>query len=384
MQFAEEHELFRDTIRNFISKEIEPNVDEWENNEKIPRDLFKRLGQLGFLGLEFPSKYGGGDSDFWMTVIFAEELARCRSGGVAFSVMVHTDMSSPWLARLGTAEQQSRYLPGIIRGDIVCALAITEPSAGSDMASLNTSAQKDGQDWVISGAKTFITNGVYGDLYFVAARTNQKGPRHQQLSQFLVERNTPGLTVTSKLSKTGMWASDTAELSFDNVRVPSNALIGREGHGFYQLAEGLQRERLVAAILSVSASNQAVDDTHLYLSHREAFGAPLSDMQSLRHKIANMATQVEAARSLTYQAIEKFVSGKECVKEVSMAKLFATETANRIAYDAVQLHGGYGYIRELPVERFARDYRLWTIAAGTSEVMHEIIAKHIFTSGGSS
>jgi alkylation response protein AidB-like acyl-CoA dehydrogenase len=380
MHLDEERNLFRDTIRSFVGKEIEPNVEEWESSEKIPRDLFKRLGQLGFLGLEFPSKYGGGDSDFWMTTILAEELARCRSGGVAFSVMVHTDMSSPWLARLGTEEQQARYLPGIISGDIVCALAITEPSAGSDMASLNTSARQDGQEWVISGAKTFITNGVYGDLYFVAARTNKNGPRHQQLSQFLVERNTPGLTVTNKLSKTGMWASDTAELSFDNVRVPSNALIGKEGQGFYQLAEGLQRERLVAAILSVSASHQAVDDTQLYLSHREAFGAPLSDMQALRHKVANMATQVEAARRLTYHAIEKFVSGKECVKEVSMAKLFATETANRIAYDAVQLHGGYGYIRELPVERFARDYRLWTIAAGTSEVMHEIIAKHIFAS----
>lgn len=378
MGFAEEHDLFRGTIQRFVVNEIEPNVDEWEENERIPRELFNRMGRLGFLGLEYPRKYGGGDSDFWMTVVLAEELARCRSGGVAFSVMVHTDMSSPWLARLGTPQQQDRYLPGITSGSTVCALAITEPDVGSDMASLNTWARKDGKEWVISGAKTFITNGVYGDLYFVAARTGQSGPRHRQLSQFLVERNTPGLTITKKLSKTGMWASDTAELAFDNVRVPSDALIWKEGSGFYQLAEGLQRERLVAAVLSVSASHQAVEDTLLYLSQRKAFGGPLSNMQSLRHRIADMATQVEAARRLTYHAVEKFVAGKECIQEVSMAKLFATETSNRVAYDAVQLHGGYGYVRELPVERFARDYRLWTIAAGTSEIMHEIISKQLF------
>ena len=375
MAFGEEHELFRRAVRRFVTKEIVPNVDEWEEREEIPRSLFTRMGELGFLGVEYPSEYGGADADFWMTVVLAEELALCRSGGVAFSVMVHTDMSSPWLARLGTADQQARYLPGVTRGDTVCALAITEPDAGSDMAALGTRARRDGDGWVISGSKTFITNGVYGDLYFVAARTGDDGPRHRQLSQFLVERNTPGLTVAKKLSKTGMWASDTAELAFDEVRVSSEALIGEEGRGFYQMADGLQRERLVASVLSVSAAQQAVQDTQSYLGRREAFGGPLSEMQSLRHKLADMATQVEAARRLVYHAADLFAAGEDCVREVSMAKLFTTETANRVAYDAVQLHGGYGYVRELPIERFARDYRLWTIAAGTSEIMREIIAK---------
>ena len=377
MAFGEEHELFRGVVRRFVAEEITPNVDEWEEREEIPRSLFTRMGELGFLGVEYPSKYGGADADFWMTVVLAEELARCRSGGVAFSVMVHTDMSSPWLARLGDAEQRARYLPGVTRGDTVCALAITEPSAGSDMAALDTRARRDGGGWVISGSKTFITNGVYGDLYFVAARTGGDGPRHRQLSQFLVERSAPGLTVSKKLSKTGMWASDTAELTFDEVRVSSNALVGEEGRGFYQLAEGLQRERLVASVLSVSAAQQAVEDTQSYLSRREAFGGPLSEMQALRHRLADMATQVEAARRLVYHAAERFAAGESCVREVSMAKLFSTETANRIAYDAVQLHGGYGYVRELPVERFARDYRLWTIAAGASEIMREVIAKRL-------
>lgn len=377
MAFGEEHELFRGVVRRFVAEEIAPNVDEWEEREEIPRSLFTRMGELGFLGVEYPSKYGGADADFWMTVVLAEELARCRSGGVAFSVMVHTDMSSPWLARLGDAEQRARYLPGVTRGDTVCALAITEPSAGSDMAALDTRARRDGGGWVISGSKTFITNGVYGDLYFVAARTGGDGPRHRQLSQFLVERSAPGLTVSKKLSKTGMWASDTAELTFDEVRVSSDALIGEEGRGFYQLAEGLQRERLVASVLSVSAAQQAVEDTQSYLSRREAFGGPLSEMQALRHRLADMATQVEAARRLVYHAAERFAAGESCVREVSMAKLFSTETANRIAYDAVQMHGGYGYVRELPVERFARDYRLWTIAAGASEIMREVIAKRL-------
>ena len=375
MSFGQEHELFRGTVRRFVEEEIVPNVDEWEERGQIPRDLFRRMGELGFLGVDFSAEHGGGGADFWMSVVLAEELARCRSGGVAFSVIVHTDMSSPWLARLGTEEQKARYLPGIVRGETVCALAITEPDAGSDMAALKTVARRRGDGWVLSGAKTFITNGVYGDLYFVAARTRDDGPAHRRLSQFLVERASPGLTVSKKLEKTGMLASDTAELVLDDVEVPTPNLIGEEGRGFYQLAEGLQRERLMVSVLSVAAASQALEDTEQHLRRREAFGSTLAKFQALRHRISDLATQVEAARRLTYHAVERFVSGQDCVTEVSMAKLFATETANRVAYDAVQLHGGYGYIRETPVERFARDYRLWTIAAGSSEMMREIIAK---------
>ena len=375
MSFGEEHELFRGTVRRFVQEEIAPNVDDWEESGRVPRELFRRMGELGFLGVDFPTEHGGAGADFWMSVVLAEELARCRSGGAAFSIVVHTDMSSPWLVRLGTERQKARYLPGITRGDTVCALAITEPGAGSDMAALSTRARRDGDDWVVNGAKTFITNGVYGDLYFVAARTRDSGPNHRRLSQFLVERDSPGLTVSKELQKTGMLASDTAELVFEDVAVPADNLVGEEGRGFYQLAEGLQRERLIAAVLSVSAAQQALEDSEAYLGQRQAFGRSLADFQALRHRIADMATQIEAARRLTYHAVERYVAGEECVTEVSMAKLFATEMANRVAYEAVQFHGGLGYIREFPIERFARDYRLWTIAAGSSEMMREIIAK---------
>ena len=310
MHFSAEHDLFRSTVRRFVQEEIAPDVDEWEERGEIPRSLFRRMGELGFLGIEYPAEYGGADADFWMSVVLAEELARCGAGGVAFSVVVHTDMSSPWLARLGTDEQKARYLPGITRGETVCALAITEPEAGSDMAGLTTRARRDGDNWVISGAKTFITNGVYGDLYFVAARTSDDGPRHLGISQFLVERDSPGLQVSKKLDKTGMLASDTAELVFENVTVPADNLVGEEGRGFYRLAEGLQRERLLAAILSVSAADHALEQTVDYLGKRKAFGKELAEFQALRHRVADVATQVEAARRLSYHAAEKLESGK--------------------------------------------------------------------------
>ena len=375
--FRDEHELFRSAVRRFVEEEIVPNVDEWEERGEIPRSLFRQLGELGFLGVEYPPEYGGGGADFWMTVVLAEEMARCRAGGVAFSVIVHTDMSSPWLARLGTAEQKSRYLPSVISGEKVCALAITEPGAGSDMAGIATRAECDGDDWVLNGSKTFTTNGVYGDLYFVSARTGREGPRHRQLSQMLVERDTPGLTVTKKLDKTGMLSSDTAEIAFEDARVPVSNLLGVENRGFHQLASGLQRERLLAAVLSISAASQALEDTSAYLRQRVAFDRPLSELQALRHRFADVLTRLEAARQLTYHAASLFARGEEAEVPVSMAKLHATEAANMVAYEGVQMHGGYGYIRETPVERFARDYRLWTIAAGSSEIMREIISRRV-------
>ena len=375
--FSDEHQLFRSAVRRFVEEEIVPNVDEWEERGEIPRSLFRQLGELGFLGVEYPPEYGGGGADFWMTVVLAEEMARCRAGGVAFSVIVHTDMSSPWLARLGTAEQKSRYLPSVISGEKVCALAITEPGAGSDMAGIATRAERDGDDWVLNGSKTFTTNGVYGDLYFVSARTGREGPRHRQLSQMLVERDTAGLTVTKKLDKTGMLSSDTAEIVFEDARVPASNLLGEENRGFHQLASGLQRERLLAAVLSISAASQALEDTSGYLRQRVAFDRPLSELQALRHRFADVLTRLEAARQLTYHAASLFARGQEAEVAVSMAKLHATEVANIVAYEGVQMHGGYGYIRETPVERFARDYRLWTIAAGSSEIMREIISRRV-------
>ena len=377
--FNEEHELLRRSIRAFVDKEVTPHVGEWEDAGRIPRSFWRRLGELGFLGLEFPTEYGGGGGDFVASVVLGEEMARCRSGGVAFSVLVHTDMSSPWLTRYGTEAQKRRYLPGIIAGERVCALGITEPGTGSDMAALSTRAIRRGDTYFVTGSKIFITNGVYGDLYFVAARTAPGTPerRHDGLSMFLVERGLPGFTVSRKLDKMGMRASDTAELSFQDCPVPAENLLGVEGRGFRQLATGLQRERIMAAVLALSAATQALDDTLGYLRERTAFGEPLAARQVLRHRVADLATELEAARQLVYHAVRLYAAGADCVREVSMAKLFATEVANRVAYEVVQLHGGYGYMREFSVEGFFRDVRLWTIASGTSEIMREIIAKRL-------
>jgi len=308
-------------------------------------------------------------------------MARCRSGGVAFSVLVHTDMSSPWLTRYGTEAQKRAYLPGIVRGETVCALGITEPGTGSDMAGIRTRAVRDGDRYVLTGSKIFITNGVHGDLYFVAARTSPGSTerRHAGISMFLVERGAPGFTVSRRLDKMGMRASDTAELAFQDCPVPVANLLGEEGRGFQQLAAGLQRERIMAAVLALSGAGQALEDTLTYLRERRTFGGPLGDKQALRHRVADMATEIEAARHLVYHAASLYAAGRECVSPVSMAKLFATEVANRVAYQAVQLHGGYGYMREFPVERFFRDVRLWTIASGTSEIMREIIAKRLLS-----
>jgi len=379
--FTDEHEMLRRTVRAFVEKEVAPQVDAWEEAGRIPREFWRRLGELGLLGLEFPREYGGGGGDFLSSVVLGEEMARCRSGGVAFSVLVHTDMSSPWLTRYGTPAQKQAYLPGIVRGETVCALGITEPGTGSDMAGITTRAVRDGDRYLLTGSKMFITNGVHGDLYFVAARTGPGTPdrRHAGISMFLVERGTPGFTVSRRLDKMGMRASDTAELSFQECPVPAANLLGEEGRGFHQLAAGLQRERIMAAVLALSGAAQALDDTTAYLRERQAFDGPLADKPVLRHRVADMATEIEAARHLVYHAAALSTAGQECVAPVSMAKLFATEVANRVAYQAVQLHGGYGYMREFPVERFFRDVRLWPIASGTSEIMREIIAKRLLS-----
>jgi acyl-CoA dehydrogenase len=377
--FTPEHEMLRKSIRSFVEREVAPQVAAWEEAGQIPRSFWRRIGELGYLGIDFPTEYGGAGGDFFSSIVLGEELARCRSGGVAFSVLVHTDMSSPWLVRFGTEAQKQKYLPGIVRGETVCALGITEPGAGSDMAGLATRAVRRGDQYYLSGSKIFITNGVYGDLYFIAART---GPatserRHDGISMFLVERGAPGFQVSRKLDKLGMRASDTAELVCQDWPVPAVNLLGTEGRGFQQLAAGLQRERLMAGVLALAGAGQALEDTMAYLRARIAVGEPLARRQALRHRLADLATEVEAARRLLYHAAELYAGGEECVTEVSMAKLFATEVANRVAYHAVQLHGGYGYMREFPVEGFFRDVRLYTIASGSSEVMREIIARRL-------
>jgi len=348
--FNEQHDMFRATVRAFVEKEVMPHVEEWEVAGRMPKAVFRRMGELGFLGLEYDEKYGGAGADVMMTAVLHEECARSR-----------------WT---GSEALKEKYLPAICGGETMTALAVTEPGGGSDVAAIRTRAVKDGQDYVLNGAKMFITNGAMADLYFVAARveagTDER--RHRGISMFLVERETPGFGVSRTLDKMGMRASDTAELSFSEMRVPAENLLGREGVGFYEVMRVFQRERLVAGLHAVAMAERALEDT---------FGGPLSDKQAVRHRLAEMATDVEAGRWLTYAGWQKYAAGEDAVREVSMVKLFTAEMVNRVAYGCVQLHGGYGYMREYAVERFARDARLMTIGGGTSEIMKDIIAKAI-------
>jgi acyl-CoA dehydrogenase len=298
--------------------------------------------------------------------------------GFPISVTVHTEMASPHLLS-GTEEQKRKYLPQIIKGEKICAIAVTEPSGGSDVAGIHTYAVKDGKYYILNGSKIFITNGLNADIYFVAGRIDglNERARHKGVSIFIVEKGMPGLKVGRKLSKMGWLCSDTTELFFENCRVPIENLLGEEGEGFREIMKNFQRERLVMSIISVSASQKALEDTIAYARERVVFGRPLSKLHIIRHRIADMVTQIEAACQLTYYVSWLFNQGKATDKEISMTKLFTTEVANRIAYDSLQIHGGYGYMREFPIERFYRDVRALTIGAGTSEIMKEIIAKRL-------
>jgi acyl-CoA dehydrogenase len=377
--FREEHELFRAAVRNFVEKEMVPHAEAWEAAGEFPRALWRRLGELGFLGVEYPEEYGGAGADFLTTVILCEELARCRANGVAMGIFVHNDMASPHLVRAGTEAQKRRYLPAICRGEKVCAIAVTEAGGGSDVAGLRTRARRERDRYLLTGGKMFITNGVQADLYFVAARTSEPpvGRRTRGISMFVVEKGTPGFTVSRKLAKMGNHSSDTAELTFDEAPVPADNLLGEEGRGFRAIMQNFQRERLVAAIHAVTACQQALEDTVRYARERSAFGRPLADLQVIRHKLADMASQVTQARAFVYDVCRRYSAGEDCVTEISMAKYLTGELANRVAYDATQIFGGYGYMREFPIERFYRDARLWSIGGGTSEIMKEIIAKRL-------
>jgi acyl-CoA dehydrogenase len=375
--FDEQHEMFRAAVRTFVEREVLPHVEEWETAGRLPRALWPRMGALGFLGVEFDEKYGGAGADFLTSCVLHEEVAKARSGSFAMALAVHTDYASPHLYWTGSEALKEKYLPAICRGEALCAIAVTEPGGGSDVAAIRTRAVRDGAHYVLNGSKMFITNGATADLYFVAARLEggDGARRHRGISMFLVERTWPGFVVSRTLDKMGMRASDTAELAFQDLRVPAENLLGREGVGFYEVMRVFQRERLVAGLKAVAMSERALADTIRYVQERHAFGGPLADKQVVRHKIADLATRIEAGRWLTYAACLKYQAGEDAVREISMVKLFTAEMANRVAYECVQLHGGYGYMREFPVERFARDVRLLTIGGGTSEIMREIIAK---------
>jgi acyl-CoA dehydrogenase len=383
--FDEQHRMFRQAVRAFVEKEVAPQVEEWEAAGQIPKSIWPRMGELGFLGVEYDEKYGGAGADFLTTAVLCEEMARSRCASLAMAVGVHTDMASPHLYWTGREALKEKYLPAICRGEALSAIAVTEPGGGSDVAAIRTRAVRDGDHYVLNGSKMFITNGVMADLYFVAARIESGSParrdrpdkRHEGISMFLVERGTPGFAVSRKLDKMGMRASDTAELAFQDMRVPAENLLGQEGEGFYEVMRIFQRERLVAGLHAVAGCERALEDTIAYVQQRQAFDEPLSKKQVIRHRIAEMATLIEAARWLTYAACLKFRDREDAVKEISMVKLFTADMAQKVAYECVQLHGGYGYMREYPVERFFRDTRLMTIGGGTSEIMKEIIAKQM-------
>ncbi len=375
--FTEELELFRDQIRRFVEKEVVPHGDAWEEAEETPRTVLQRMGELGFLGIRYPEQYGGANLNTLATVVLAEELGRSTFGGFAVTVLVHTDMASPHLERYGNKAQLQKYLPGIISGDLIAAVAVTEPDAGSDVASIRSTAVRDGDEWVLNGTKMFITNGVLGDIFFVAAKTNPQAKGSRSISIFIVEKGTPGFSVGRKLKKTGWYSSDTAELVFDNCRVPAANLLGEENKGFYSIMSNFQNERVVLAAQAMGEAQKALEITQEYVKTRKAFGATLWDKQVIRQRLAQRYSEVEAGRQLVYHAAWLDTQGIDCVREVSMAKAYCGELVNKVMYDCQQFHGGMGYIRETAIERMVRDSRIQTIGGGATEVMLEEVAKRI-------
>jgi acyl-CoA dehydrogenase len=373
--FTEEHEMLRRSVRSFIEKEIAPHADEWEKEGGFPyTQVFKRFGELGFLGLNVPEEYGGAGADFVSTIVYAEEMGRCNSSGVAASIGMHSNIVLPYLAMLGTEEQKQKYLVPGMKGEAIGALGVTEPGAGSDVAAIRTYAVKDGDDYVINGSKIFITNGGIADFVILAVKTDkEKG--HAGISLFLVDKGTPGFTVSRDLDKLGWRACNTAELSFEDVRVPKSALFGEENQGFYNIMIHFQEERLYMAIGAVCEAQRALELAIDYAKERVQFGRPIAKFQVTRHKIADMATEVEAARQLVYNTVRLYVEQEPCQVEVAMCKLFCCEMANRVIDRALQIFGGYGYMMEYPIQRLWRDARIGPIGGGTSEIQREIIGR---------
>jgi acyl-CoA dehydrogenase len=373
--FSEEHEELRETVTRFVEKEIAPNVDEWEAAREFPRELFGRCAEVGFLGLKFPEELGGQGGTHLHDAIWVEELARSGgSGGVAAGLNAHTSIAMPPIFNFGTAEQKQRWLVPGIAGEKVGALGITEPGAGSDVASISTTARRDGDGYVVNGAKTFITNGVRADFLVCACKTSEEGG-HGGISFLVLEREMPGYEVSAKLEKMGWHSSDTGEISLTDVEVPAENLLGEENGGFKLIMFNFAWERLLMAIGAVGAMQRLIEISVAYAQEREAFGRPIGKFQAIRHQVAEMATKAEASRALTYNGLRLFHSGQDCIQEVSMAKLVTQRALLEIADQALQIHGGYGYMREYGIERAVRDARLGPIGGGTDEIMKEIIGK---------
>lgn len=372
--FGESHDILRQTVARFVEREIKPFIEEWEEAGEFPRELYRKAANIGLLGVCYPEEWSGFQSDIFHEVVVTEELTRSGSGGVAAGLMSHGIALPPILA-LGNDEQKQRFIPPVLKGEKIAALGVTEPGGGSDVANLRTRAVRDGDYYVVSGSKTMITSGARADFVTMAVRTG--GPGHRGVSLLVVETDSPGFAVSKKLKKMGWWASDTAELSLDEVRVPAKNLLGQEGAAFYGLMSNFQKERLYLALMANATAELALEESIKYAQVREAFGRTLTGFQVTRHKLVDMATMVEVSREFTYRVAAGIRAEKDMVKQVSMAKIFSADMCDRVCHAAVQIHGGYGYMREYPVERLYRDSRILSIGGGTSEIMKEIISKII-------
>ena len=373
--FTEEHEALRESIRAFVTKELAPHAEEWEETT-FPDWVFRRMGELGFLGLDKPERYGGQGGDYFTSLVLAEELARARSGGMAMGVAVHTDMTMPPILAFGTEEQKQEWLVPAIAGTKILCLGITEPDAGSDVAAIKTRAvlSDDGEEYVINGSKTYITNGHRADAIVLVTKTDPD-LGHDGFTLFIVPMDLPGVIREQRLEKLGMHASDTALLAFDEVRVPVGAVLGEVGRGFYHIMWELQGERLIGAAGAVATAQDVFERTLSYALERKAFGRPIGHFQVTRHKFAEMATKIESARQMVYTTAWRHANGEYPVREISMAKLHASRIAVEVADECIQIHGGAGYMKEYGIERVWRDLRLNRIGAGTDEVMLDVIGR---------
>lgn len=372
--FSKQHDLLRKAVRDFVKKEITPHVEEWEEAGDFPRELYKKIGDLGYNSVSYPEEYGGSDGDWFENIAVLEEFCRCSSFGLVASLFSH-GIALPPIIKHGTPEQKEKFLRPIIAGDRIAALGVTEPSGGSDVASLKTTAVRDGDHYIVNGSKTFITSGVNADQLTCAVRTGSEGAHG--ISLLIIESDSPGYSVSDKMKKMGWWASDTGEIYFDNCRVPVSNRIGEENKGFYYQMENFQMERLGMAIECNMISELCLEESLKYAKEREAFGKALSGFQVTRHKLSEMATLLEASREFTYRVGAMVNAGEYKVKEVSMAKNFACQVSDKLTFDATQIFGGYGFIRGNVVERLFRDNRIMSIGGGTTEIMNEIISKHI-------
>jgi alkylation response protein AidB-like acyl-CoA dehydrogenase len=371
--FSDEHEALRESIESFCKKELAPHSEEWER-DGFPDWVFRRMGELGFLGIYFPEEYGGQGGDYLMSIVRGEAMAQSNNGGLTMGVAVHTDMATPPILKFGSEYLKQTYLVPAIKGEKISCLGISEPGAGSDVAGIRTRAVRDGDSYVINGAKTFITNGARADFIVLVTKTDPEAG-YDGFSLFVVDTDTPGFHVSKKLEKLGMHSSDTAELAFEDLRVPAENLLGEEGKGFYHIMWELQGERLIGAAGCVAGAQRVFDQTIEYAKQRNAFGRPIGRFQAIRHKFAEMATKIETARQMVYTTAWRVEQGDYPVREISMAKLYASRIAVEVCDEAIQIHGGYGYMKEYNVERAWRDMRLNRIGAGTDEIMLEVIGR---------